>query len=74
MPITFRLSEEAEKKLEEMVETGEYPNKSEALREALNLLLETQDMKKRGDRPVLLSETDLEKLRAGADTVTAITV
>lgn len=48
MPATFRLSEEAEKRLEGIVEAGEYPSKSEALREALNLLLETQEMKNRG--------------------------
>lgn len=71
MPVTVRLSEDAEATLDEWVESGKFENKSEAIRAALNTLDWVQTAEDRGEHVVSLSDEDIEKLRKNAGLILA---
>lgn len=63
MPMSLRLSDDAEEALEEWVDSGRFENKSEAIRAALNFFDKVQKAQEDGEKVLTLSKQDLEELR-----------
>lgn len=67
MPLTVRLSEDAEAVIEEWVEEGKFKSKSEAVREALNVYERYRVLKREGYHILAISDKSLAKLEENSD-------
>lgn len=63
MPISLRLSEDGERRLDDLVRRGHYKDRSEAIRDALELLETSLQAEESEQVMIQLSKADLERLR-----------
>lgn len=63
MPISLRLSEADQKRLDDAVAKGGYKDRSEALRDALSLLASELDAEANEKITITMRKADFEKLR-----------
>lgn len=48
--VTLRIPRQQVEEVEQLVETGEYPNRSEAIRSAVRTMIDDSDASEQGDR------------------------